>query len=304
MKLAAVVTQFFYAQEVSPEAQRWYRQKLSVFRDWCYENGVEDARDITKDTVRDFLRSLNGTSEHTGKPLSQQTKHGYARAVRAFLNYCEEDNHIDRAPDMRKMMPKRDTYVKDVFMPQEIDALLRACKEQDDRMLAYRDRAIVMLLLDSGIRAGELLSLTLEKVQFSISECRIVVSGKGRKQRPVWLGKQARLALHRYVTEFRPAHTEYKNVFLTRRATPLQYVGLVRTLQRLSRISGVDVHSNPHKFRHTYAYLYLKEKRGDLMRLSRLLGHSSVVVTEEYLKMFGATEAADGGSVLDGFRFS
>lgn len=303
MHIAAVITQFFYARELSPTAQRWYKQKLAVFRDWCVENGTESVQDITKDTLRRFLRSLDSDSERTGKPLSAQTKHGYARAIRAFLRYCEEDEHIERAPSMRTMMPKRGHYIKTVFSPKEIDALLRACKEEPDRALAYRDRAIVMLLLDTGIRAGELTSLTLDRLQFSISDARAVVYGKGRKQRVVWLGKSARLAVHRYITEFRPM-VQDNHVFLSRRSTPLTYVGLVRTLQRLSNLSGVDVHSNPHKFRHTYAYLYMKEKRGDVLRLSRLLGHSSVVVTEEYLKSFGADEAGDGGSVLDGFRFA
>lgn len=297
MHVAVAITQFFYAREMAPETQRWYKQKLATFRDWCVDNGAPDVRDINKALVREYLHSLDGISEATGKPLSAQTRHGHARAVRAFLRYCEDDEHIDKAPNMRTMMPKRGKFVKPVFTDREINALIRACKEQEDRMLAYRDRAIVAMLIDTGIRAGELVSLTLDRLQFTISDARAIVNGKGNKQRIVWLGKQARLAVHRYVTEFRPM-VDDKHVFLSRRNTPLTYVGLVRTLQRLSNLCGVDVHSNPHKFRHTYAYLY-KKNGGDVFQLSRLLGHSSVAITEEYLKALGTEGMGDGGSVLD-----
>jgi site-specific recombinase XerD len=194
------------------------------------------------------------------------------------------------------MMPKRDEKVIPVFSPLEIDSLLRACTGSP--ILAARDKAIVAVLLDTGIRANELSTLTLSRVSFTTTAAHIIVLGKGRKQRELGLGQRARLALHRYVHQFRP-NSDSDAVFLTINRRQLTKDGLTTMLIKLRDRTGLNFHIHPHKFRHTYAYLYMKNEAGDVLRLSRLLGHCSVVVTEQYLKSFTSRDANDGASVLD-----
>ncbi len=165
-------------------------------------------------------------------------------------------------------------------------------------MLAARDKAIVSVLLDTGVRANELCTLTLGRTNFSLTDAHIIVLGKGRKQREVGLGNKSRLALHRYIYQFRP-RVESEAVFLTRHSTPLHPDGLAQMLIKLRNRSSLSFHIHPHKFRHTFAYMYMREGAGDVLRLSRLLGHSSVLVTENYLKVFDSRDARDSASVLD-----
>lgn len=297
MQLNDALTEFFYSRDITERTREWYAEKLTAFVTWCKEQDVSDVKDLSKPLVRRYLAYLKETPSARGKEMSSHTRHGYARAVRAFCSYLENDGLWDNGFKWKDLMPKRDTFVKEVFNQQEIDALLRAVKGEPDKILASRDRAILAVLLDTGIRANELCSLTLDRVYFSVSDAHIVVNGKGRKQRPVWLGKHSRLALHRYIREYRPP-SDCQEVFLTRRNTPLHPEGLTELLLRIQARTGLQTHVNPHKFRHTFAYLYMVNG-GDVMRLSRLLGHGSVVITEEYVKQFGAEHAKPGTSLLD-----
>jgi integrase/recombinase XerD len=136
-------------------------------------------------------------------------------------------------------------------------------------------------------------------VYFSLTDAHIVVNGKGRKQREVGLGRSSRLALHRYIHEYRP-DVPHNFVFVNRYGKHIQRPALEAILLKLQEKTGLyGLHVNPHKFRHTYAYMYMLTKQGDVLRLSRLLGHSSMTVTENYLKAFGSQESRDGSSVLD-----
>jgi site-specific recombinase XerD len=124
------------------------------------------------------------------------------------------------------------------------------------------------------------------------------VNGKGRKQREVPLGRHSRTALRRYITRYRrPKDKAEKRVFLSRTGTPLTLSGLdqiIREIASRARIKG----AHAHRFRHTFACQYLVNG-GDVYKLSRLMGHSSVKITERYLGAVKAKQARQGQSVLD-----
>jgi site-specific recombinase XerD len=130
----------------------------------------------------------------------------------------------------------------------------------------------------------------------------LIVHGKGRKTREVGLGRQSRSLLLRYL--HRARHTSKRRpdnqaVFLGRSGAALRPEGLDRILYRLRDRAGLTgVRTGAHVFRHTYAYTYISQ-RGDVMRLSRLLGHTSVSTTQGYLSAFTASQARHGQSVLD-----
>lgn len=300
MRIAAAVTEFFYDRDLTPKSREWYEQHLRHFYEWCECQGIRDCGDVNSPLIRRYLAYLTETPSAKGRPMSSHTRHGYARAVRAFANFCTQEGFVDESQVSRIKMPKRDERIIRPFNRPEMDSLLRACRDPKNPILASRDRAVITMLLDTGVRANELCTLTLDRTVFTASDAHIIVNGKGRKQRQVWLGKDSRLALHRYIHEHRP-DTTFQEVFLTRHARPLHIEGLQSLLDKLRDRTGKQFHVNPHKFRHTFAYWYMATRQGDVMRLSRILGHSSVVVTENYLRAFGSQDAS-GGSLLDTLR--
>jgi site-specific recombinase XerD len=294
--------EFSYAKDHTPSSRQWYHSRLGAFITWTQQQGVEDLEAITAPLIRRYLDMRRTAISRTGRPLDSHTLHGHARAIRAFLRWAVKEDLLDERVPKRVEMPKREQKLMTVFSPEQIEALFRACDQSETPAQVARDRAILATLLDTGIRAQELCGLTLDRLVFTPDEAYFVVNGKGRKQREVGLGARARRLLHRYVHTHRQASRDVTGVFLGKGGQPLTPEGLDRLLYRLRDRAGREqfagVRVSAHTFRHTYATCYL-EQGGDIYHLSRLMGHTSVLVTEGYLKAVEAKVARRGPSVFD-----
>jgi site-specific recombinase XerD len=301
----------------SPATQTWYRSRLNTFACWCedvalHKDGrVLELEDITPTELRKYIHYLSTKPSQAngkeGKLLSSYTVHGHARTVRTFLNWCSREDVLDKLVSektpKRMSMPKIDQRVIETFTDEELVGLFAACNREYKEDIQIRDRAILSILIDTGVRASELCTLTLENVHLDPDDSFIKVVGKGRKEREVGLGTKARTILYKYIRRYRNAtrtipDTE-QHVFISRHSKPLTVSGLNQLLYRLGAWAHVEnVHA--HKFRHTYACNYLLQG-GDVFKLSRLLGHTSVqITTDVYLRAFKARDARQGGgSVLD-----
>lgn len=302
MDISQALNEYRYAVlHLSPRTQGWYLQKLSVFVEWCGDQNKNTLEQITAGDLRRFLADARTrTNPQTGAPLSSYTLHGYMQVIKGFLNWCADEDLVSARLAKRIEMPHVDIKVIETFSPDQIKRLFAACEQDRTPALVMRDKAILSILLDTGIRASELCGLTLENIFLEPQEAFLRVFGKGRKQREVGLGKNARAALYRYIIRYRKAPKEERHVFLTRIQQPLTLHGLEDLFHRLrdaAKITGVRC--SPHTCRHTFAVNYLAAG-GDVYKLSRLLGHTSVLVTENYLRAYQARDARkDGLSVLD-----
>ena len=290
---------------LSPHTQRWYIEKLSTFADWCREQSLqlEDVRTSEINRFLDLLRTTPGTN--TGKTRSTHTIHGYAEVIRTFIRWAAEDEEygISRRALNRFTMPTVEKKVIQTFSPAQVKAILAACSEEYFPSLRQRDRALIWTLLDTGIRAGEAAGLTLDCTHL-VGESYIKVLGKGKKEREIGLSEQARMHLHKYIRRYRKAAPGENHTFLGREGEPLTTSGIFQIVERLGdwgRVSGVRC--SPHTFRHTFAVNYLKMDK-DVYSLSRLLGHSSVKVTEIYLETFKAADARRGQKSVANFMLN
>lgn len=303
MRLHSAVEAYFLAKDFTPSATRWYHQKLSAFADWCQRHDCDDIEAVTAPLVRLFVAEMRAApSPRSGQPMTSNTLHGYMRAIKGFLSWCVREDLLSDKVVRRLEMPKREQKVVATFTKEHIRRLLTAASAGLPQYpwFAERDRTILMVLLDTGIRANELCDLTLDRVRITSDDAYLIVNGKGRKQREVGLGLKARTQLHRYIHRYRPHVPGEAHVFLTRAHTPLKPEGLDRLLYRLRDETGItEVRVSAHTFRHTFACSYLMDG-GDIYKLSRLLGHTSVVVTETYLRAFNSRDARRGHtSVVD-----
>lgn len=306
MQVSQAVEEYSYAiLDLSPHTQRWYVEKLEVFVEWCEEQHIL-LENIRVADIRAFIEAVRKrTNPHTGRPLSTYTVHGYAQVVKGFFNFCINEDRLeelvsDKLPKRIKM-PRVEQKIIETFSQEQIKGLFVACEREITSDLVIRDKAILSVLLDTGIRAGELIGLTLNHVHLSPQNAYIKVFGKGMKWREVGLGKEARTALHTYIALYRCAPPAEQHVFLSRRTGgPLTVDGLNQILYRLRDWADIKgVRCSAHTFRHTYAVSFLSAG-GDIYTLSRLLGHTSVQVTENYLRAFKAREARKNGiSILD-----
>mgnify|MGYP001255444847 CR=1 FL=1 len=146
---------------------------------------------------------------------------------------------------------------------------------------SLRNKVIIYLLLDTGIRAGELCNLEIRDLDMRNKELKIR-QGKGGKNRPVYFSAKTGKMLWRYLAGRPHAADEYPIIAAADDA-PLKVRGLGLMLERLGRKAGVrDVH--PHRFRHTFAINYLRNG-GDPFTLQKLLGHSDMAMTRRYINL-------------------
>ena len=275
------------AKNLSDQTLRWYDQKLGVWLAQCPADA--EAEDVTPSQVRKFVAGLTGISAHTRK--------GYTQCVKGFLVWCEEEGLLAHGTGKRVKLPKVEQVVIKTLSPAHLRLLHAAADGQHYKGLVGRDHAILAVLLGTGLRAAELCSLTVGRTFVKGEDCYLLLKGKGRKEREVGVPPQAAARLRRYLYRYRP-QSRAEEVFLSRDGKPLTPRGLDQILYRLEDRAGeerfVGIRVSAHTFRHTFAVTYLSEG-GDIYKLSKLMGHTTVSTTERYLRDYMQRNARAGG---------
>jgi integrase/recombinase XerD len=305
MTVSAALTEYeFIIAELSQETQIWYMRRLKRFAKWCADKRLHTS-ELKPAHIAAYLQELHKPSERTRKLLSSYTIHGHMRSIRTFLFWCARppQRYLSLEVPQNIVMPKVDTKVIQPFTAAQLRAMHIAIGQNIFPIMVARNKAILDVLVDTGIRASELCGLLLENVHITAKEGYLKVQGKGRKEREVPLGTKARTSLNEYIKHYRPMLPDEPHAFLGHRNEPMTVNGLDQMLRRLGRhakVTGVRV--SAHTFRHTMAINFLLQG-GDLYVLSRLLGHESVQVTEIYLRAVQAVQARKTSkSVLDNLK--
>jgi integrase/recombinase XerD len=207
----------------------------------------------------------------------------YARSVRAFFHWLVRSETIERNPFERVTLPKVGKPLIRTIEPEEFERLLVACTPPGEvgplaDRAAARNRAILWLLYDTGIRLSELCGLRLG--DFDRKHGLITVLGKGSKERRIALGQNCLRNLLYYLDRHRPNEEELaewgsageERLFLSETCTPITINGITLLFARIRKRAGMtDKRISPHIFRHTFAVHYLK-LGNDPFSLQELLG--------------------------------
>jgi integrase/recombinase XerD len=205
------------------------------------------------------------------------------RSLRAFWNWCVQEEFIAWSPFTKLRIPRAPQKVIATFTQGQLRDLLAAI--DISKPVGFRDWAVVLTLLDTGLRAGELAGLTLESVR--LEEGIVKVHGKGNKERIVPIGARVQKAIWKYIQRHRPepANPLCTNIFLTREGYPLTVNRLETIIENCGRRAGIQgVRCSPHTFRHTFSIWYMRNG-GDVFSLQRILGHSSLDIVRLYVNM-------------------
>jgi integrase/recombinase XerD len=287
-----------------------YRQRLEVLvkllRDLC---GVDELEKVTVLHLRQCVQYLlNNTVSEKGRlpglgdRLSPSGVAAYVRVWKAFFSWCFQEELIEVNPAARLKQPQVPKKVTPAFTSEQVEKMLAVCDMHTAR--GFRDYVILLLLLDTGIRIGEIAGLTVDSVNFQGSY--ITVDGKGGKQRDVGIYPEMSKLLWKYIHKYRkPANPDERALFLGRRGA-LRANGVQQMIKYVQKKAGLeDVEMHAHVFRHTHSKEYM-DRGGDVLKLSRELGHSSLRTTEIYLRSFQSSDAVkdhNSHSPLSGIRF-
>jgi site-specific recombinase XerD len=206
-------------------------------------------------------------------------------SLRSFYRMLREHGLVDSNPADLLTLPRRPRALPHVLRPEELTLLL-------DRIgaatpLELRDRAMLELAYSSGLRAEELVRLTIDSLDFDAEHVRI--EGKGSKTRLVPVGEPALRALQRYVERARPAlaHDQEPALLLSKSGRPLSTSDVRRRLRIWSARAGLGSAVHPHALRHSFA-THLLNGGADLRAIQELLGHSSISTTQVYTQVESA----------------
>ncbi|MFC1942937.1 tyrosine-type recombinase/integrase [Chloroflexota bacterium] len=233
---------------------------------------------VTGDDLRRFqaaLRDRNaweGLSLEKEKKLSGTTINTYSRAIKSFWKWLKKEGIIAKNPLESVPNPKKPETIPKVYSEDEVRAIFRLLPE------GSRERAIIDIILDSGIRLSELVSLELSNINFETG--RIKVFGKGGKERYTYIESSAIKAINDYVNKSRPQPVRQDKLFLSRDGYPLSGDRIQKILAAIGKEAGLSERLAPHKLRHTCATLLLKY--GDNLEHIRLIfGHSNIKTTSK-----------------------
>lgn len=256
MLLDHALTELLLAKDYTSYSARRREEVLGEFIQWARQQDITTVEAVTRSAARRYVADLRERpNKRYGGKLSSETQHSRASIVHMFLRFCAREGWLDERVVAYFDMPRRAYKVVQVFTQDHFARLMRATDECALPPLRTRDKSILALLLDTGLRANELCTLTFDAVSISPQESFIRIEGKGRRQREVGMGKQATLALHRYRSRGRP-ESECPQVFLDRHGRPLTPNALDRLLHRLRDVAGREhfagIRVSPHTLRHSY----------------------------------------------------
>ena len=275
----------------SPETVLWYLKKLTPFAAFMQNGGapskicaldLEDGRTFVKSLMERKTKYANHVFRHeVQEGLAPQSIHGYARALRAFASWLQEEGYTE------------DNIFQGIKLPKVPQILIKPLTEDEVRRIlvvipqhtpeGIRNYAMILLFLDTGVRLSELVNLKISNIDFAAGQFKVF--GKGAKERIVPMGLTARRAVIRYKEHFRPQplNPMEDRLFLTVAGDPVCRDSVNKIIQRLAKRAGIP-RLHAHLLRHTFAVRYLING-GDVFTLQKILGHTTLEMTRKYVTL-------------------
>ncbi len=246
----------------------------SDLRDFCRNAAGDGLLRASGETVRDFISrcvSRGDQSRSTARRLS---------AIRQFFRFCLLENLLAADPSAGIESPRLARKLPVVLNVDEVTRLLDL--PTPETPLGIRNRAILELLYDGGLRVSELVGLVPDRIDFDGG--LVQVTGKGDKERMVPLGETALERLRTYLGQARPVLVRGERsraFFLNARGGRLSRQAVWNLMRRMIREAGIDRHVSPHTLRHSFA-THLLENGADLRSVQMMLGHADIGTTQIY----------------------
>ena len=230
----------------------------------------KDLTKVTFEDIKDYLEHLNLKKEKTSSIRRKIS------SLKSFYKFLYKNNYINKKdypltkiayPKMEKKLPKF-IYYNDL-----LEIINESSKDKD----GVRDRLIIEMLYANGVRVSELINIKINDIDFN--NRRIIVLGKGNKERIVYYGEYAEEVLKEYMKTHERKNHNY--LFVNSRGGKLTDRGVRYIIDNIMSKLSIKTHVTPHVLRHTFATDMLNNGC-DIKVVQELLGHSSLKATEIY----------------------
>lgn len=262
----------------SEHTLRAYHKDLLQFDNFLKAEKRSSLESINHLLLRRFLAVLRS------KNYSKTTIARKLASIRSFFKFLIREGELVSNPFEMLRTPKQDKKLPHFLSITEVDVLLKT--PDSSTVMGLRDMAIMETLYSTGIRVSELVGLDEGSIDFIAG--MIKVQGKGKKERLVPIGSPAIKAINEYIdSKSMSKKKEEKSVsrseplFLNKYGGRLTARSVARSLDKYLKVSGINLLTSPHTFRHSFA-THLLDKGADLRSVQEMLGHSSLSTTQVY----------------------
>ena len=254
-----------------------YRRDVSLFARWLFQTQGLSLMDTLEHHVQAYFAERHGQTKAT-------SANRRLTVFKRFFRWALRERLIHADPTLRLLAAKQALRVPKTLGESQVEALLTA--PDVTTHLGLRDRAMLELMYASGLRVSELVSL--KTLHVSLNEGVLRILGKGRKERLVPFGEEAREWLQRYLAQARPAMLgarQTEDLFVTT-SGPKPGTGMSRVMfwslvKRYALDAGITAPLSPHTLRHAFA-THLLNHGADLRAVQMLLGHADIATTTIY----------------------
>ena len=290
---------FCRSRQLREKTMNSYEQTLRLFERWCAEElNITTVDKVSESVIRRYILSLQERGKYSfyandkakeinypdrrrdfRKPISPITINNYIRNLRVFFNWLDRDYILKKNPMRKVQQLKVNRQAKEFITDDEFKKLTRSLDKS--YYPEHRDYAMIMLMIDSGMRIGECSVLLVEDIDLAHRKIFLRAEiTKGRKDRFVFFSSKTETILRRWL-QFKDRYVESAYLFPTKpNKTPIQVSNFEINFKRYLQRANLNQKLSPHCLRNNFAKRCLMNGM-DIYTLSKILGHSSVKVTEE-----------------------
>lgn len=276
-----------------------YEQALRLFQRWCEsEMNITKVDQVSESVMRRYINDLQVRGKYSfysddekkktnyperrrdfRKPISVITINSYIRELRVFFNWLDEDYKMKRNPMQKIRLLKVNRKARDFINDEDFKKLV----SQLDKSYypEHRDFAMIMLMIDTGMRLGECTTVLMTDLHLASHKiCLRAETTKGRKDRVVFFSPKTETVLRRWI-RFKDRYVESDYLFpIKAHGGHVNVSNFETNFKKYLRRAGLNDTLTPHCLRNNFAKRCLMSGM-DIYTLSKILGHSSVKITEE-----------------------
>ena len=276
-----------------------YEQALRLFQRWCEsEMNITKVDQVSESVMRRYINDLQERGKYSfysddekkktnyperrrdfRKPISVITINSYIRELRVFFNWLDEDYKLKRNPMQKIRLLKVNRKARDFINDEDFKKLV----SQLDKSYypEHRDFAMIMLMIDTGMRLGECTTVLMTDLHLAAHKiCLRAETTKGRKDRVVFFSPKTETVLRRWI-RFKDRYVESDYLFpIKAHGGHVNVSNFETNFKKYLRRAGLNDTLTPHCLRNNFAKRCLMSGM-DIYTLSKILGHSSVKITEE-----------------------
>lgn len=253
------------AQNLAEKTLTTYRKRLAKFQTWCNDRSITAVGDLTITNVRLY-------QVHLVKTMADVSAKNHMVDIKTWLKFCVEQQIVSESPAAKLKLPRVVERLPKVLTPSQVKRLYATCETD-------RERAALLVLIDTGCRAAEFCNMATGNIDFTAGTITIL-AGKPRRDRLCYICPKTQAALRAYI------HSESIQrgaLWRSERGNSrLTESGLAQMLRRLG--DRADTHVTPHMMRRTFVTSLLRAGV-DVFTLMKLSGHRSTEAMQPYIAL-------------------